>query len=242
MWELILDEASQIPGFCTFSILHTFPDLQKLVIVGDPKQLRPYGSQDTRGISSAFDVFEAHQEPIFLDVQFRMPKPIADILSRLAYNGRLKTAEEKAAGPSCIQWVDVPAGKEKQEGTSKTNEAEMQAIVRLFQTGELKEFSTETAVLSFYKKQATRIKKALDDAKIPASSDTVDSFQGREAAIVVLSLVLTEPISKTFLADARRVLAGLSRAQRVIYLVGKKSLWDRANQVPLLREFAKQAV
>jgi len=111
MWELILDEASQIPGFCTFSILHTFPDLQKLVIVGDPKQLRPYGSQDTRGISSAFDVFKAHLEPIFLDVQFRMPKPIADILSRLAYNGRLKTAEEKAAGPSCIQWVDVPKSR-----------------------------------------------------------------------------------------------------------------------------------
>src|SRR5271156_4311297 len=49
--EVIIDEASQIPAYLTYALLHTYTTIRKMVVVGDPMQLLPYGSAPGRQIT-----------------------------------------------------------------------------------------------------------------------------------------------------------------------------------------------
>jgi superfamily I DNA and/or RNA helicase len=50
---------------------------------------------------------------------------------------------------------------------------------------------------------------------------TVDSAQGREAAVVLLSTVRTSSRSLGFVADERRLNVSLTRAQSALWIVGR---------------------
>ena len=52
-----------------------------------------------------------------------------------------------------------------------------------------------------------------------------DSFQGREAGTVILSLVYTA--NPGFARDKRRVNVALTRVQKVLYLVGHREFWRK---------------
>jgi len=116
-FEVIVDEASQVPSYLTWSLIHAYPTIRKLVLVGDPEQLSPFGTIADTKIKSSFEVLRQKQEPIFLDLQFRLPLPLAELVSKNAYESRLCTVPEKAAPPTCIQWVNI-AGKEERDGHS----------------------------------------------------------------------------------------------------------------------------
>jgi len=197
--EVILDESSQVPAYVTYTLLHTFPTIQKLVLVGDEKQLPPFGVAPGLEVTSAWGVLKkTGPQPVFLDLQYRMPKPLSDILSRAAYQGQLRTIEAKDVPQSCIQWVNV-SGREAVHPSnySKHNDAEADAVFRLLTT-DLKERTAEVVVLCFYKSQVNRIAHKLKASKIPTPVATVDSFQGRESAVVIVSLVLTERVTLPF--------------------------------------------
>jgi superfamily I DNA and/or RNA helicase len=105
----------------------------------------------------------------------------------------------------------------------------------------------EIAVLSPYSQQVVELKKELGDIRLPSGltfkralaaspqegyrrielSHTVDSFQGNEADIVIISLVRNNGHSPGeglgFLKDGSRMNVLLSRAQRLLILVGS---WD----------------
>ena len=59
---------------------------------------------------------------------------------------------------------------------------------------------------------------------------SVDSFQGREADIVIVSLVRTDG-KGGFLKDVRRANVMLSRAKRRMLLVGNRSSWARCKHL-----------
>jgi len=76
--EVIHDKGSQIPRIYEVALLFANPSLQRVAVIGDPEQGSPFGHrgcnsnievpslwQQIRGISS--------QDPIFLEVQRRMP-------------------------------------------------------------------------------------------------------------------------------------------------------------------------
>ena len=63
---------------------------------------------------------------------------------------------------------------------------------------------------------------------------TVDSFQGREADAVVLSVVRTD--TSGFWDDARRLTVALTRAKHILRVVGNCDLWK--NELKLLFEDA----
>ena len=69
---------------------------------------------------------------------------------------------------------------------------------------------------------------------------TVDSFQGREADLVIVSLVRTGAMSggAGFMADERRSNVMLTRARRRMLVVGEWGFWARVRDSGFWRGFA----
>lgn len=59
---------------------------------------------------------------------------------------------------------------------------------------------------------------------ISIECNTVDSFQGRETDISILSCVRED--ANSFVNDAHRLNVALTRAKYALYVVGAKSLFD----------------
>lgn len=60
---------------------------------------------------------------------------------------------------------------------------------------------------------------------------TVDSYQGKEHQIIILSLVRNNPERKQgFLVEPSRINVSLSRAQERLVVIGSKNMWDASNR------------
>jgi len=166
---------------------------------------------------------------------------------------RVVHAFHKPAGlyGRAILWVDVPwvGSSEGNESLSEsldgryTSDYEVRivsALLRLLssQAPEAQE-PMDLAILSPYRKQVAKLQKGLHDVELPtwlkpALSNqtrdnrrivaTVDSFQGNQADIVIISLVrnnqLAPGMGLGFLREARRMNVLFSRAERLLVLVG----------------------
>jgi len=89
----------------------------------------------------------------------------------------------------------------------------------------------QVAIITFYKAQALELERAL---KVPRSREgcgfdrcihTVDSFQGSEADVVLISFVRTE--RSGFLRDFRRLNVAVTWAKHLLLLVGNYSQLGR---------------
>lgn len=145
-----------------------------------------------------------------------------------------------------IIWIDMPwlqttLGKKIGENTPRyTNEDEVNAVqIVLENLHNAKEQKESIAILSPYRRQVKKISDHLesqpdlmkhlsDNFLISGTSSpcfTVDSFQGNEADIVVISLVRNNsaPTIKSslgFLTDTRRTNVLLSRARNRLIIIG----------------------
>jgi hypothetical protein len=148
-----------------------------------------------------------------------------------------------------ILWLDVPwvgnGGRGEETGDGKyTSPDELHVIIALLKRLQPRDDHRETvdvAVLSPYRRQVMALSSELrslyrgpekptwlaplEDWKLPAN--TVDSFQGNEAKVVIVSLVrnnagdLEQPLG--FLEEATRMNVLFSRAEQLLVLVGS---WD----------------
>ncbi|MCW7415635.1 Upf1 family helicase [Escherichia coli] len=60
--------------------------------------------------------------------------------------------------------------------------------------------------------------------------DTVDSYQGQENKIIILSLVRDNPNKlQGFLRDAPRINVAISRAQERLLILGARRMWSKTN-------------
>jgi len=73
-------------------------------------------------------------------------------------------------------------------------------------------------VITFYRAQVALLKSMLTGEEGAVQVATVDSFQGRENDVILLSLVRTEGAG--FLADYRRLNVALTRAKHCLLLLG----------------------
>lgn len=100
---LVLDEAAQIEDAKLMMMLARAPSLNKIILVGDPKQIQPYVPDSLRdqgfGKSAMERVMDASasatNDPNFapyvmLEQQFRMAPLLRSVVSRLYYNNRLR--------------------------------------------------------------------------------------------------------------------------------------------------------
>jgi hypothetical protein len=203
------------------------------------------------------------QRSVTLDKQFRMHPDLGNFVSRNFYE-RFDRNEKFDQGLGAgefthdlpgthrgpASWLDVPAsaGPAQRIGTSWTRQAEVSAITGLLKDWvELPQAAELTfGVISFYKSQADRIRTEVrrllgsvadDDRRLRVG--TVDSFQGMEFDVVLLSVVRTvphgwAPTEEDRARQARRLFGHLglynrlnvsmSRQKKLLVVVGDAAL------------------
>lgn len=250
----IIDEAGRAtPPELLIPILRA----KKVVLIGDHYQLPPQYDRkllaalenDDDGSLSSFDkeffeksFFERLYENLpatnknMLTDQFRMPKEVGSLISKIFYEGSLANGIEKNTidfydPNNTIKWIDVK-GQQKYDGKSSYNEHEVEKISSLLKDINLHLKSKKTvAIITPYSAQKTRIKNKVSSLKLDnilnIKIDTVDSFQGEEAQIVIYSTVRTYG-NLSFLIDRKRLNVAISRTQENLIFIGHKNFLEKA--------------
>ena len=260
--DLIVDEAAAATEPDLYVPFRCQPS--RLLIVGDPQQL-PATVKSPLAKRLGLDRslhdrlmngcgWEFHM----LNVQHRMHPDISKFPSRHFYHGRVTDGEKThVRGGDMAYLLDGRPykflqingiAKKCEENESSLNQEEADAVVRL--VWELKTLcpgdiaqstsADRVRIITFYKAQVTLIQKCLEEkglAGVPVS--TVDSAQGCEADIVLVSFVMGAKVG--FLNDDRRMNVALTRAKHQLICVGNVQRFSNLSLAPTLKELAKDA-
>ena len=245
---ILIDEATQ--AIEPVSLISIAKSCQKLILIGDPKQLSPILPRSSdRGdhvCPKEVPCFETLCETLFhrlhrkirtyfLDEQHRMHPFIADFPSRVFYSGKLKTAvrKEDRVAPKLqfisrekpITFIDVDY-PENRTGSSIKNDKEADIIVEVIKqlTGLGKYKDTEIAILTPYVAQVKCLKEKLAlVSKVEVSS--IDGFQGKEKEVIVFSTVRNNPEGTLGFTDSPyRINVLLTRAKCAPIGVGNRDI------------------
>ena len=240
----IIDEAAQaLMPSCWIPIVKS----AKVALVGDPYQLPPTVKSDPAR-KAKFEktlleyALERMPKAQLLNVQYRMNEQIMSFSNDQFYSGALKADESvaksriKIEANKPIQFIDT-AGcgfDEKINPSSKSryNPDEYliirEHLLQLIEACKVEGDQTEVAVISPYKEQVMYITDniaedtELADHKI--STSTIDGYQGQEKDVVYISLVRNnEKGDIGFLKDYRRMNVAMTRAKRMLVVVGDSS-------------------
>mmetsp|Transcript_12780 Transcript_12780/g.18799 ORF Transcript_12780/g.18799 Transcript_12780/m.18799 type:complete len:384 (-) Transcript_12780:167-1318(-) len=241
--DLIIDEASAATEPELFIPLRAQPN--RLLLVGDPKQL-PATVQSP--LAKEYGLAQSLQERLMyiskheftmLDVQYRMREEISKWPMATFYNGKVRNGENvtnveyKVETPlldgAPYLWVKVSGEEKKNTNKSTYNESEGEVIVTiLLELMKRKSSSPKKwhsadriRIITFYQAQVDYLKLLLrrynlDDVMV----STVDSSQGSEADVVIISFVRGTSGHMGFLKDNRRLNVALTRAKFQLICVG----------------------
>ncbi len=219
---LLIDEAGQCIEPLAWCI---FPLAQKYVLAGDHLQLPPtvLSNEAARlGLNkSILEISIATVENIFLlNTQYRMREAIAGFSSNYFYNGLLQSATHLRNTGAHIFFIDTAGSgyneKHGSDGSSLQNEGELQIVLKLIETESLEPL--HTAFISPY---AGQVAAAKDMLPKQMRISTIDSFQGQEKEIVILSLVRSNDDGDIgFLKDYRRMNVAITRAKEKLFVIG----------------------
>ena len=219
---LLIDEAGQCIEPLAWTI---FPLAKKYVLAGDHFQLPPtvLSNEAARlGLNkSILEISIATADNIFLlNTQYRMREAIAGFSSNYFYNGLLQTAAHLTNNNTHITFIDTAGSGYNEvhgsDGSSLQNEGELQIVQKLLETEALD--LLHTAFISPYAGQVAAAKELLPK-QIRIS--TIDSFQGQEKEIIILSLVRSNDDGEIgFLKDYRRMNVAITRAKEQLFVIG----------------------
>lgn len=245
---VVLDEAAQStePAFvCALAAARA----EQMVLVGDICQLPPtVTSMDLRsslGVSPMARLEKVGVAQTTLCVQYRMHPALLEHASKYFYKGLVVCADEERLGaddtaptpPAGFPWptnlplafVQIGVNSEVTHGFGgKSNPGEAALVTRII--SDLLEAegveANKIAVISPYSKQVQRIRSGL---ALKRHSDvrvgTVDSFQGQETDVVVISCVRSNENGELgFLRDSRRLCVAITRARLALIVVGDRKV------------------
>ncbi len=219
---LVIDEAGQCIEPLAWCI---FPLASKYVLAGDHLQLPPTVlSQEAAVMGLNKSILEVCVESVantfLLDTQYRMRESIAGFSGGYFYKGLLQTASHLANKGVHISFIDT-AGSGYNEiqgsnGMSLQNEGELLIVQKLLETEGLD--PSLTAFISPYSGQVAAAKEILPKQM---RISTIDSFQGQEKEIVIISLVRSNDNGDIgFLKDYRRMNVAITRAKEQLFVLG----------------------
>lgn len=207
---------------------------EKIFFFGDPKQLPPsYSHPDLQNqisyLERAIEI-DGGERVIFLNEQFRMEPEILKFPNERYYEGKIRTHTDRKTElkksylgtNSKLIWIDT-AGSDTEEqlgleGTSLFNQTEIDLIQQLSKT---EWTDSKITVISPYREQVEQL-KMLDMPCLDVQ--TIDSFQGREADVIVLSLVRSNSNGEIgFLLSPKRLNVALTRAKSHLIVIGDSS-------------------
>jgi ATP-dependent RNA/DNA helicase IGHMBP2 len=219
---LIIDEAGQCIEPLAWCI---FPLAEKYVLAGDHLQLPPTVlSHEAATLGLNKSILEVCVETIdnifLLNMQYRMRESIAGFSAGYFYKNLLQTAAHLVNKGVHITFIDTAGSgyneTQGNDGISLQNEGELLIAQKLIDSEELNVINT--AFISPYSGQVAAAKDVLPKQ---LRISTIDSFQGQEKEIVILSLVRSNDDSDIgFLKDYRRMNVALTRAKEQLFVIG----------------------
>ncbi|EYC20785.1 hypothetical protein Y032_0021g423 [Ancylostoma ceylanicum] len=231
------------------------PSVEHLVLIGDHQQLRPNPTvydlaREYHLDVSMFERLVKNGYPFSnLKVQHRMNPDITENIIRPYFYPELIDDASVLEYPPvpgmdkrCFFWMHEVRESTTPASLSHRNDHEIKMAVELisYLTKQGIGFD-EITVIAAYSAQMTALRESIGAAFGKKTSgqpvvavETVDSFQGKENRIVIVSLVRSEMDGVGFLAVKNRITVALTRAQHGMYVVGNlgylsecSSFWDK---------------
>ena len=250
---LVIEEAGQ---FCLANTIAVARAAVNLMLLGDPQQL-PQVSQGKHpepvDASALGWLVEGHrtlpeQRGYFLDRSYRMHPAVCEPVSRLSYEGRLHSDEQRTAArhldghPPGVRVLTVD-----HDGNSTSSPEEAATIVaeirRLLGSDWTDEDGTrplgteDVLVVAPYNAQVLVLREHLDAAGLgDIAVGTVDKFQGRQAPVVFVSMTASSiddvPRGISFLLNRNRLNVAVSRAKYASVIVRSTMLTEYLPSTP----------
>ncbi|KAI0649113.1 P-loop containing nucleoside triphosphate hydrolase protein [Trametes meyenii] len=177
---MVIDEASQITLGNYISPLKRFSTINKLCMIGDDKQLPPYGSEDDPNMKSIFEVDSLRETALFLNTQYRMPPLIGDVISEAVYDGQLQSNPNHpiSGDTPCCWFVHVEGSEEQQHEKSIHNPTERATVLKIAE--KLQVEGKNYAIITPYDAQRSFLEMEMKEAGLVWQDRcfNVDSFQG----------------------------------------------------------------
>ncbi|KFQ17915.1 Uncharacterized protein C4orf21, partial [Merops nubicus] len=246
---VMLDECSQMTEPASLLPIARF-QCEKLVLVGDPKQLPPtiQGSESVHEKGLEQTLFDRlclmGHKAVLLRTQYRCHPAISAIANELFYEGNLIDGVSEKERSPLLDWLptlcfySVTGTEQIERDNSFYNMAEAHFTVKLIQSLIASGIEGSViGVITLYKSQMHKIQNLLSGIHSEAFGvksvqvSTVDAFQGAEKEIIVLSCVRTRQLG--FIDSEKRMNVALTRAKRHLLIVGnpaclsRNRLWGR---------------
>ncbi|XP_004686539.1 PREDICTED: protein ZGRF1 [Condylura cristata] len=249
---VVLDECSQMTEPTSLLPVARF-GCEKLILVGDPRQLPPtiQGSDAAHESGLEQTLFDRlclmGHKPVLLRTQYRCHPTISAVANDLFYEGRLVDGVSEAERSPLLGWLpslcfyNVLGLEQIERDNSFHNVAEAAFTLKLIQSLVASGIAGALiGVITLYKSQMHRLCHLLsvgdfDHPDIKAVQvSTVDAFQGAEKEVIILSCVRTQQVG--FIDSEKRMNVALTRGRRHLLIVGnlaclrKNRLWGRVIQ------------
>ncbi|MBX9570221.1 MAG: TM0106 family RecB-like putative nuclease [Candidatus Obscuribacterales bacterium] len=248
---LFIDEAGQV---CLANVVAMSRAAKNLIFLGDQLQLdQPVkGSHPGESGTSSLEYLLREvptirpEHGIFLNETKRMHPALCQIVSSAVYEERLLSAPETAMRklliPSQSKFLTKDAGLIFSEclhsGNSQSSTEEIQMIRQIIEelhecqiqdeTGRRRFVLDDVLIVAPYNQQVRLLRESIAGAEI----GTVDKFQGRQAAVVIISMAASDLGSSIrgmeFLLSKKRLNVAISRAKILAIVVAN----------PLLSQYA----
>lgn len=246
---LVVDEAGQLS---LAHLLGASALAETVLLLGDPQQLpqvskgehpQPIGDAALTWIAEGAPVLRADRG-FFLDTSWRMHSALTRAVSELSYAGRLG-AREEVTDARRLDGVDpgLHSWPVSHTGNAVSSPEEAAAVVEIIRSLLGRTWSTgpddpgrplepsDVIVVAPYNAQVATVREALDAAALEGTTvGTVDKFQGREAAVAILTMAASSPQEVPrgldFLLNRNRLNVSISRGQWAAYLVHSPALAD----------------
>ncbi|EGT58776.1 hypothetical protein CAEBREN_17840 [Caenorhabditis brenneri] len=239
---LIVEEAAEVLEAHILSAM--ISSVEHCVMIGDHKQLRPNPAVHELGTEYGLQIsmFERLVERALpysqLQQQHRMNLNISDVIVKPAFYDNVVDAENVGLYPEVegmatnLYFWSHSKPEESHDGISWMNRHEASMTVALVKHLLKQNYTHQDIVVLttysaqrqyFYREFPIMFGTSNDGSVIPV--ETVDSFQGRERKIAIVSLVRSHRGQQIntgigFLAVANRICVALTRAQHGMYIVG----------------------
>ncbi|MFF5020982.1 TM0106 family RecB-like putative nuclease [Micrococcus luteus] len=263
---LVVDEAGQLS---LAYLLGSSSSADTLLLLGDPQQLpqvqkgehpQPIGEAALTWIAEGAPVLRPDRG-FFLDRSWRMHSALCAPVSELSYAGRLRSHTPRTDARR-LDGVDpgLHPRPVSHTGNAVSSPEEATAVVEIIQSLLGRTWSTgpddpgrplepsDVIVVAPYNAQVATVRQALDAAGLEGTTvGTVDKFQGREAAVAILTMAASSPQEVPrgldFLLNRNRLNVSISRGQWAAYLVHSPALADalptRPEDLPMIGAFLR---
>ena len=192
--------------------------------------------------------------------QYRMAEPISRLVSNTFYDQPLITGDREIPDfyrsgidilKETVTWLDTSEcefGYDDEDGTSLINGEEINQILAVLKEIEANnEYVAKLSslvsagepaigIICMYAAQKRLLRRKFNELawnpefRCLIKIDTVDSYQGKENRIIIVSVTRNNPDRKPkFLKEPNRINVAMSRAMDRLLIVGSMQMWNREN-------------